>query len=423
MKNSIWISACCLLFSFSFAQAQDSSLSDSVYVLYQRFFELQNISDNLEKVETKVDSVTGSVTEDLTNLNKNYDYFNEVLKSNNEKISSISETQLFTNKTLVEKNIVRSQNATEFVEAALTALNALDLTNQIFTYTDQITALNNPQNRELGFSLNDRITKILEDEIFRGRSKINRVRRDKFLTIVDNILKSPITNSITDGLPVVGSIKSIVDMVVNVSLQGSDIDVKEVDELKSKLKSYVEYYQGLEDALRTFESKVGGIDVKTEALKLLLKNFVIERIKTLYPQISKNELEASLNTLLNKHYNYIQVQRDMQQMILNDHTRNGRINYTTAFSDQRVQFPDYAVGQARFITDEIEAITSEYEAALNIYQTSIQEVLNKSRVIGNDQKIDDKIQTLEAAKTDVIAAIKRNIDLPKIKKGYQSLQN
>ncbi len=410
------------LFFSSNTNAQ-STLSDSVYVLYERYFEMVKVADSLTgKLALKVDSVAGTMGSDLDKVSKNYKYFNEVLEANNKKISSISETQLFTNKTLVERNMARMVNSTEFVESASTALNALDLTNQIFSYTDQITALNNPENTDLGFSLGRRVNRILEEEIFKGRSKVNKVKKEKFLTIVDNILKNPITTSFMQGLPVVGSIKSIVEMVINVSLQGSDIDVAEVTEMQRKLSDYVAYYQGLEKALLQFASKVSSIEVKTDALKLLLRNYVLDRIKTIYPNINPTEIEASLNDLLNEYYNYPKIQKDVGEIINRDYTDgNKNIFYSLAVNDQRLRFPDFAVGQSRFITDEIEAITSEYEAALNSYQETIEEVLNKSRVIGNDAKIDKKIADLTTSKTEVVEAIKRNINLPRIKKSYQSL--
>jgi hypothetical protein len=398
------------------------NLSDSVYVLYQKYFEMARIADQYTKMSTKVDSVASTLGKDLTKIDENYKYFNEVLDSNNKKISSISETQLYTNKTLVERNMTRAVNSTDFVEAAATALNALDLTNQIFAYTDKITALNNPENTDLGFSLNDRINKILEDEIFQGRQRVNKIRKDKFLQVVDNIIKNPITTSLTDGIPVVGSIRSVVEMVVNVSLQGEEVSLEDVTDLKRKLSAYVEYYQGLEKALRAFENKVGGIDMRTEALKLLLKNYIIDRVKTIYPETDVNQLDLPLNTLLNDYYNYRKIKSDIDNLLIKEYKEpSGNFAFAKAINDQRLRFPDFAVGQSRFITDEIESINSEYEAALSIYQTSIKEVLEKSRSIGNDAKIDQKIKDLEKSKEEVIQAIKSNINLVKIKRSYQSL--
>ncbi|MEM6700250.1 MAG: hypothetical protein AAF806_07165 [Bacteroidota bacterium] len=407
---------------FQNLQAQNN-LADSVYVLYERYFEMERVSNEYNQdMQRRLDSMTLVMNGDISKVDEKYERFNEVLIANNRKIRSISETQLYTNKTLVERNLDRAKNATEFVESATTALNALDLTNQIFAYTDQITALNNPENRELGFSLSERIEKILEEEIFQGRQKVNKIKKTHFLNVCNNVLTSPITTSLTDGLPVVGSIKSIVELVVSTSLQGDEIKVEDITDLKRKLSAYVEYYQGLESALSAFETKVNAIDVRTEALKLLLRNFVIDRVKTLHPDMDANNLEIQLNKLLIDHYNYRLVSTDVNKIITSDYTDDsGNIYYSLAINDQRLRFPDFAVGQSRFITDEIEAITSEYEAALNIYQKSIEDVLQKSKSIGNDAKIDRKVQQLQEAKVQVVQAIKRNINLPKIKKSYQAL--
>lgn len=403
-------------------QAQNS-LADSVFVLYERYFEMVKVSDAYsQKMQQKMDSLALAVGGDISKVDEKYERFNEVLIDNNRRISSISETQLFTNKTLVERNMARAINATEFVESATTALNALDLTNQVFAYTDQITALNNPENNDLGFSLGERVEKILEEEIFQGRQKINKIKKSQFLDVCNNVLTSPITTSLTDGLPVVGSIKSIVELVISTSLQGTDVDIEDISELKKKLSAYVEYYQGLENALDAFESKVDAIDVRTEALKLLLRNFVIDRVRTLHNEVDPLSLEIQLNKLLIDHYNYRQINTDVNNIITSDYTDDsGNIYYSLAINDQRLRFPDFAVGQSRFITDEIEAITSEYEAALNIYQNSIEEVLERSKSIGSHAKINQKVRELRQSKNEVVQAIKRNINLPKIKKSYQAL--
>lgn len=418
------LSSILLLFfiSISMVSAQ-KSLSDSVYVLYGQYFNMLKLAEQTSKeLAQKLDSISRTVNADVQKVNQNYQYYNEVLEANNKKISSISETQLYTNKTLVERNIARTISSAEFVEAASTALNALDLTNQIFVYTDQITALNNPENTDLGFSLTRRVNTILEQEVFKGRTKINKVKKDRFLSLVDNILKSPITNSFMEGLPVVGSIKSVVDLVVNLSMQGEEISVVEVAELKNKLSDYVAYYQGLERALRQFESKVNSINVRTEALKLLLKNYVQDRVKTIYPKIQAAKLEEPLNRILMDNYNYPQVQKEIRRILAEDYTdAKNNVFYSLAVNDQRLRFPDFAVGQARFIADEIETIVSEYEAALTIYQKTLEEVLNKSRVIGNDDKINQKIADLKSSKDNVVQAIKRNVNLGRIKKSYQAL--
>ncbi|NJK83025.1 MAG: hypothetical protein HC912_03615 [Saprospiraceae bacterium] len=48
-------------------------------------------------------------------------------------------------------------------------------------------------------------------------------------------------------------------------------------------------------------------------------------------------------------------------------------------------------------------------------------MLNRSRVIGNDDKINQKIIDLKTSKDNVVQAIKRNVNLDRIKKSYQAL--
>lgn len=412
------------------AMPKTEDLSDSVYVLYQRFFEVQRMAREIEernlhlsnKVDTRLDSVMRDMENNVARMAKNYEYFNEVLESNNQKISSISEAQLFTNKTLFERNKTRILNSTEFIESAAVALNTLNLTNQIFGYTDQITALNNPDNTELGFSLTKRVGEIMEETIFKGRSRLNKVRKEKFMGIVQNVLNSPLTGAITGNIPVVGAIKSIVDIVTNVAIDGEDVGVEDLQAMKKKLEFYVAHYQGLDDARRSFDNKVSNIEVRTEALKLLLRNLSVDRIKSLYPTLSPEQLDAPLNALTLNYYNYKQVQTEVNKIVAMEYSnRRGGIAYELAASDTRLIFPDYAVSQARFIMDEIESISSEYEAALNSYQIQIEQVLQRSKSIGNDQKIEQKITSLKQSKERVVAAIRTTLNMDKVKKSFQSL--
>jgi len=412
------------------ASMNNQDLQDSLSTLYQKYFELQRMTQELQQynqqldqqIDYRVDSVMQDVQGNLQQINKNYKYFNEVLESNNQKISSISETQLFTNKTLFERNKTRILNSTDFIESAGTALNTLNLTNQIFGYTDQITALNNPDNEELGFSLTKRVDEIMEETIFKGRNKINKIKRDKFMGVVQNILDNPLTGAITTNIPVVGAIKSIVDMVTNVSIEGDDVEIEDLTEMKKKLEFYVAHYQGLDDARKSFDAKISTIEVRTDALKLLLRNLVVDRIKSLYPEVDPARLEMPLNKLTLNYYNYRQVQSEVNKIVAMEFVGpRGTIAYEMAAHEGRLIFPDYAVSQARFIMDEIESISTEYEAALNSYQSQIETVLNRSKSIGNDYKIDQKIEDLRKSKQAVVAAIRSTLNLDKVKQSFQSL--
>ena len=429
-KNILFLASTFFALTLS-QQLHSQSAVDTVSNLYGRYFDLQTRYGDLQGqydrltqqyllLEQTVKSLQDNTSGLADKMDKNNRQFQDVLQSNNESIKRISNAQLFTNQTLLKRNTSRVVSAAEFVEAANVSLNTLGLTKEVFNYTNQVTALNSPTNMELGFSLSKRMQKILDEAIFKKRDKVNKVKRDKFMAVVDGIINAPVVNTITSAVPVVGSIKSVLDLVLKVSLDGDEVSNEDIDKLKKEMAVYLEYYQGLDNARSKFDSKLNSIIVRTEALKLLLRNFTQERVAELYPGQGKQILETPLNQLIADYYNYKMVNYETDK-ILNSYQQNGVLQYEKAVTDSRLMFPDFAVSQARFIMDEIESISSEYEAALNSYQTEIEEVLKKSKGIGNADKIQEKIKTLHESKVAVTKAIQVSLDVRRLKQAFQAL--
>ena len=429
-KNILFLASTFFALTLS-QQLHSQSAVDTVSNLYGRYFDLQTRYGDLQGqydrltqqyllLEQTVKSLQDNTSGLADKMHKNKRQFQDVLQSNNESIKRISNAQLFTNQTLLKRNTSRVVSAAEFVEAANVSLNTLGLTKEVFNYTNQVTALNSPTNMELGFSLSKRMQKILDEAIFKKRDKVNKVKRDKFMAVVDGIINAPVVNTITSAVPVVGSIKSVLDLVLKVSLDGDEVSNEDIDKLKKEMAVYLEYYQGLDNARSKFDSKLNSIIVRTEALKLLLRNFTQERVAELYPGQGKQILETPLNQLIADYYNYKMVNYETDK-ILNSYQQNGVLQYEKAVTDSRLMFPDFAVSQARFIMDEIESISSEYEAALNSYQTEIEEVLKKSKGIGNADKIQEKIKTLHESKVAVTKAIQVSLDVRRLKQAFQAL--
>jgi len=407
-----------------FTTLSAQNLADSLSHLYQNYLNLQKSTDQLyaQLSQQERDSIAlTQLDKDLKNLEKRQEHMNEVLESSSKSLNKISSAQLYTNKVLLDRNKNRIINSTDFVESANVSLNTLKLTKEIFHYTNQITALHSPDNDELGFSMTDRMTEMLEKEIFKNRSKVNKVKKEKFLKIVSGVLSSPITESITSSVPVVGAIKSVVSMVANLTLKGDEVKVEDLNKLKKSLQSYVEYYQGLDQARKNFESKINSIHVRTEALQLLLKNYTSERIAELYPEESSSRIiSLSLNEMIEEYYSTKRVDYEVTQ-ILGQHKSGSIIQYERALSDSRMLFHDFAVSQAKFIMDEIESINTIYEAALNSYQDEIEKVLETGKTIGIPIKIDQKIKMLRQSKEAVVKAIKASLNVRKVKNCYQSI--
>ncbi|MCP3932625.1 MAG: hypothetical protein GY705_26445 [Bacteroidetes bacterium] len=430
-----------LIFSFSVHAVFGQHMPDTLASLYSQYFKLEKTTKKLESKLKKNQVMEGdfvrledslqTLLNQLSNLqkttqtlesqlDKNSKHFHEVLESNNASIRKISNVQLFTNKVLLNRNQIRVINSAEFVEAANVSLNTLNLTQEVFNYTNLITALNSPNNTELGFSLNRQLQKILDETIFKHQAKVNRVKKDKFMAVVKGVVNTPFVNTVTQSVPVVGALKSVVDLVLGITIRGDDVNPDDVNKFRKEMQVYLDYYEGLENARVKFDNKLNNIVVRTEALKLLLRNFTIERIGDLYPKDKKNVMEMSLNQLIADYYNYKSVEYEIEK-IIGEYNKNNEIQYEKALSDSRLLFPDFAVSQARFILDEIEGISSEYEAALNSYQRDIELVLKKSESIGKADKIQKKIVSLKESKKAVVKAIKVSLNVPQVKRSYQAI--
>ncbi|MFC4720923.1 hypothetical protein ACFO5O_01210 [Geojedonia litorea] len=388
MKNTLTI----LFIAVSIVTVNAQTLKDSVNVLYKNYFDLLKSKEKLDTISFKVET------------------FGELMESNNRQIKALTDAELFSLKKQLEQRRKKIINTTEFVFASNASLNAIKQLDATSDYLTQISQLNNPDNSDLGFSLSTEIAKILEKEIIKGHKKINGVKKEKFLSFVDHIIKSPITESITSAIPVVSSIKSVVDLVIGSALKGDDIPLTDVKSLQESLKVYLEHYEGLAKAQTDFEQNIGNLDIRKEGLVLLLTQYTTERSNTLIPNsISEKEKHLSLTQLINTHYTKDIVQQKVD-LIINANPSDHNAHLT----NNHLKYPNYALNQAKFVRDEIESLSKEYISIFVSYQAALKNVLEKSKNIGDAKKIDSKISELERKLSDVKVAFDDNLNMHKL---------
>ncbi|RIA09119.1 hypothetical protein OE09_0947 [Flavobacteriaceae bacterium MAR_2010_72] len=375
------------------------TLKDSVNVLYKNYFELLRSKEKLDTISFKVET------------------FGELMESNNRQIKALTDAELFSLKKQLEQRRKKIINTTEFVFASNASLNAIKQLDATSDYLTQISHLNNPDNSELGFSLSNEIARILEKDIIKGNHKINGVKKEKFLSFVDHIIKSPLTESITSAIPVVSSIKSVVDLVIGSALKGKDIPLEDVKALQQSLKVYLEHYEGLAKAQTDFEQNIGNLDIRKEGLVLLLTQYTTERTNTLIPNaIKENNKSVSLTQLINTHYTKDIVQQKVDHIInANPTDHNGHL------TNNHLNYPNYALNQAKFIRDEVESLSKEYISIFVSYQAALKGVLEKSKTIGDAKKIDAKIVELEKKLSDVKVAFDDNLNMHKLNITFNTL--
>lgn len=372
---------------------------DSLDVIYKKYFELLKTKEKLDTVVLKVNN------------------FEELMKSNNQIIKKLSDAELFGLKNQLEQRRKKIINTTEFVFASNASLNAIKQLDATSDYLTQISSLNNPQNSDLGFSLSVEIAKILENEIIKGNRKINGVKKNKFLLFIDNIINSPLAEKLTSAVPVVSSIKSVVSLVMGNALKGDDVSIDDVVALKNSLKVYLEHYEGLAKSQTEFEQNLNNLDIRKEGLVLLLTQYTTERSNTLNPNgILEQDKKLTLTKVINKYYTKNIVQKCVDKII------NAKpLDYNNHLTNKNLMFPNYALNQAKFIRDEIESLSKEYISIFTTYQSSLKKVLEKSKEIGDKNKIDTKITELEAKLLAVQVAFDDNLNIYSLNSKFNTL--
>ena len=385
------------IISASIVSAQNNK--DSLNVIYKNYFELLKTKDKLDTVVLKVNN------------------FEELMKSNNQIIKKLSDAELFGLKNQLEQRRKKIINTTEFVFASNASLNAIKQLDATSDYLTQISSLNNPENSDLGFSLSEEIAEILENEIIKGNRKINGVKKSKFLLFIDNIIKSPLTEELTSAIPVVSSIKSVVNLVMGNALKGNDVSIDDVIDLKKSLNVYLVHYEGLAKAQTEFEQNLGNLDIRKEGLVLLLTQYTTERSNTLNPNaISEQDKKLTLTNVINKHYTKGIVQQSVDKIISAKH-----LDYNNHLTNKNLMYPTYAINQAKFIRDEVESLSKEYISIFSTYQSALKQVLEKSKAIGDKNKIDNKISELEIKLLAVQVAFDDNLNIYNLNSKFKAL--
>jgi hypothetical protein len=201
------------------------------------------------------------------------------------------------------------------------------------------------------------------------------------------------------------------------ALKGDDVSIDDVIELKESLKVYLEHYEGLARAQTEFEQNLGNLDIRKEGLVLLLTQYTTERSNTLNPNaILEKDKKLTLTKVINKYYTKSIVQQSVDKII-----SSNPLDYNNHLINKNLMFPNYALNQAKFIRDEVESLSKEYISIFTSYQTSLKQVLEKSKEIGDKNKIDNKISELETKLLAVQVAFDDNLNIYSLNSKFNTL--
>lgn len=395
LKFKICVVAASIFLSISTISAQQA-LQDSLVNLYSNYLRQTNKIDSLNQV--------------LASLKTQYSNFDAILRSNNESLRRITNAQLFTYDRTLKQQKAKIVNSIDFVRGANTSLNAMQVAGSVSSYLDNVGQLNNPANNELGFALTDDIIKILDTRIL--SKKGIKTNPTKFVSIVKEVMNAPVTTTFAKTIPVVGNIKGVIDLVVNLTATEKNVEVEDLMKMKNDLKKYIEHYEGLEQANVAFTTNLNSLNVRIDVLKLILKNYTMERLRPINPSVSLDTFR-NFTHLVNRYCDKEDAQTKIDRILESHVDGKGLMNYEAALSDKQLYFPEYAINQSQVIYDELESVSKAFLTNLHTYQQNIEKVLSNSKnnKLGDAAKIDAKIKGLGGLLDNVSEAVKNSVNL------------
>lgn len=285
---------------------------------------------------------------------------------------------------LIRNNIVYASETYYLLNKKIIDLKSRTTTNNLDVF---ITSLNNPESKELGFSLSDRIVELVEKVVLKGKADKDE-KNGKIIESTKSIISSPIFQSFTSLTPPLAIANSVMNFLHSVSVNNKEINQKTLKEFEKELNKYVVYYSALNDANQKFEY---GLNFNKDQLNLLHDNlydhimFTASALKYQLPQRGNKSIGETLNDF------FFDFKKEKVVVFFNDlevkYTKGKKIDYEALLRENpnlkevNNQLEDLILQTKRF-----ENLYSEYFTLLDSYYGKV----NSSLKIAQDNGLADK---------------------------------
>ncbi len=369
--------------------------------------------------EAQEEDKNQQLTDSLKALFIQYNALRQEVSATNSILNNITDKDLTDARARYNKSVESIKSTTYFVEAMNKSLSALEASLSATEYFSGISALNNPTNDELGFKLEDEILILLDKNIIEKAKKMKTA--SKFKRIVSNIINNPITNFVVSSVPAVSSISSVINLTNSVAVTEGNIEPEDLESFQKELKKYINHYEALAKANNTLNDNISNLDIKADALKKLLQDFIITTSVYLYKMDRSQMSDLSQNELIAQHYNYVKVQEHIAA-IERKYQKGGKLSYTGLIRDGRLSYSVVGRQKIDFMAEQLEQLVNEYLTALDQFHQNITTTLEKARELSKDKnKIDNKIKTLDKQYEQVRSTFLNNVDLKTMKQRLDAI--
>ncbi|RPD38068.1 hypothetical protein [Chitinophaga barathri] len=335
-------------------------------------------------------------------------------KQNAKAIEQLSLGREFDNITkyeLIKNNLIQASETYYLLNKKIIDLKSRTTTSNLDVF---ITSLNNPESKELGFSLSDRVVELVEKIILKGKSDKNE-RNTKLVESTKSIINSPIFKSFTSLTPPLAIASSVMNFLHSVSQSNKAINHKLLQEFEKELNKYVIYYNALNDANQKFEF---GLNFNKDQLSLLQDNmydhlaFTSNVLKMPLPARGNKTIAESLNEY------FIEFRKDKVidffQKLETQYTKGNKVNYEALLKDNpnlkeaNNQLEDLVLQTKRF-----ENLYNEYFSLLDSYYTKVNHSLRlaQDNALAERSVVEAKQAEFRSLKDEAVKEIQASINM------------
>jgi prefoldin subunit 5 len=412
MKYQLFALLLCLTVSSSPVFGQST---DSLAALYQKYMDLyrreESMSQNIKTLNETLQKMDAEVKR-VNELDGKVGDLSSSINSSLELVNRLTTNDILTKKSRLETQQRKIVNTAVFVGYANNSFDAIDAALAQSDYLNDVTALNNPTNTELGFSLSDEITNLLETQIIKGDKKFNGKNAEKFIKMAQSIVKDPFVATFTSAVPGLGAIEGVLGLVSNVIVKEPSVTVEDYKKFKQEMNRFIAHYDGLARANNSFSANMSNLTMRSEALRTVINGYALERVRTINPDLKTEGKE--LHEVIAASYTPLYLEQNVKR-IVGEYGSGNNVDYTRALEDKRLVYPIYAINQAQFIKQELTALTNEYISSYRSYHKALRLVLEKSKSLSKaPQEVDKKIAALDSKLERVISTFERNVKIDNV---------
>ncbi|MBP1651926.1 MAG: hypothetical protein H6Q26_2083 [Bacteroidetes bacterium] len=316
---------------------------------------------------------------------------------------------------LIRNNIVYASETYYLLNKKIIDLKSRTTTNNLDVF---ITSLNNPESKELGFSLSDRIVELVEKVVLKGKKDKNDDKSNKIVESTKSIIASPIFQSFTSLTPPLAIANSVMNFLHSVSVNNKEINQQTLKEFEKELNKYVVYYTALNDANNKFEY---GLNFNKDQLNLLHDNlydhimFTASALKFNLPQRGNKSLGETLNDF------FFDFKKEKVVLFFDDlenkYTKGKKVDYEALLRENpnlkevNNQLEDLVLQTKRF-----ENLYNEYFTLLDSYYGKVANALKIAQDNGLADKatIDAKQSEFRNLKDEAVKEIQASINIKEL---------